>query len=152
MDDKQFDEMQIKIRNKIGNQMFSVMVMLILLDSLAYFLGLRWIAYPYDIQIIALICCAIYEIRLSVKDSLFGRKQLSGRAITTVSGVSITTFIITTIVCLIVVVIIGCFFQTKSSINTSHIGPVPNIIMQVVSVGAIVFVLVSQYVRQHHDD
>ena len=150
MNRDQFDEMQLKIRDKIGHQMFEVLVLLLLLDALLYRFGFRWINYPINIQVIVLVCCAFYGIRLALEDSLFGKKQLSGRSVTSVSGVSVTSFIIATVVCLVAVAVIGYFIRPSTQTSTSHIGTIPTIIIQVISWGMLIALLVIQYIKQHH--
>jgi signal transduction histidine kinase len=152
MNKDEFDEMQVKIRDKIGRQMFTVLVLLLLLDALLYYLGFRWINYPFNIQVIVLVCCAFYGFRLALEGSLFGRKQLSGRSVTSVSGVSVISLIVTTVLCLVAIVVIGYFFKPSTLSSTSHIGTIPTIIIQVISWGTVIAMLVIQYVKQHHEN
>jgi hypothetical protein len=147
----QFDEMQLKIQDKLGHQMFEILVLLLLLDALFYDLGFRWLRYPYNVQVIVWVCCAFYGIRLALQDSLFGKKQkqLSGRSVTTVAGLSVAAFAVTTVLCLVAVAVIGYFFMPSVSTNTSHIGTIPTIIIQVISWGVVIALLVIQYINQH---
>lgn len=57
------DEMQKEKRNHIGNQMFMVMIYVLLMDSGLYGIGFRWLKYPANIMVIIMVCVSIYLIR-----------------------------------------------------------------------------------------
>jgi Na+/glutamate symporter len=152
MNRDQFDEMQIKIRDKIGSQMFEILVLLLLLDTLLYNLGFRWLNYPYNVEVIVWVCCVFGGIRMALAGTLFGKKQLSGRSVTSIAGVSVTSFIGFTVVALIAVAVIGYFFLPSTPTSKSQIGTIPSIVIQVVAWGVVIAMLVIQYIKQHRDN
>ncbi len=56
------DEMQKAKRNSIGYQMFMLMTYALLLDSILYGAGVRWLNYPTNIMVIVMACLGIYLV------------------------------------------------------------------------------------------
>ncbi len=61
---EQLDEMQVHIRNKIGNQAFIVLFYLLLIDIGLYGFGFRWLNYPLDVFVIMLGVMTYYLVRI----------------------------------------------------------------------------------------
>ncbi|MDW7730152.1 MAG: hypothetical protein SCJ94_09150 [Bacillota bacterium] len=55
MNRKGLDEMQVRRKNKIGNQAFIMILYLLMLDMGLYGFGFRWLSYPTNVMIILLI-------------------------------------------------------------------------------------------------
>lgn len=66
------DEMQRHRRNKIGNQMFLLLLYLLMLDAGLYGFGFRWVSYPANIMIILTVCSGIYVVRLIAGNAYVG--------------------------------------------------------------------------------
>ena len=66
---KGLDELQLKQRNSIGNQMFMLMFYALLLEAGLYGLGVRWLNYPANIITIISACMGIYLVRLFVNNA-----------------------------------------------------------------------------------
>jgi hypothetical protein len=72
MNRKGLDEMQVKRKNKIGNQAFLMLLYLLMLDIGLYGFGFRWVSYPANVMIILLICSSIYVVRLISANAYVG--------------------------------------------------------------------------------
>ncbi len=69
---EQLDEMQRHRKNDIGNQSFQLLFYLIMIDAGLYGFGIKWVAYPANVVIIATVTCGIYLVRLIRAQSLIG--------------------------------------------------------------------------------
>jgi len=58
------DEMQRERHNKIGNQMFTIMSLALLINIALYGVGIHWLDHPTDTMVIVTACLAIYLVRL----------------------------------------------------------------------------------------
>lgn len=72
MSDKNLDERQVSSRNKIGNQCFMLLAVLLFADIGLSGFGIRWIPYPADIMVILCACLFVYLIRLIISGSYTG--------------------------------------------------------------------------------
>ncbi len=70
-----FDEMQEKKRDRIGNQSFLLLVILLMADNVLYTLGVRWVAYPTNVFLIAVCCCGIFVVRSILAGSFLAPNQ-----------------------------------------------------------------------------
>ncbi|MFL0197779.1 DUF6773 family protein [Clostridium sp. WILCCON 0269] len=75
MEKNKLDEMQLQQRNKIGNQSFILLCWLIILDSIIYGLGVRWLQYPANTFFIMCVCITYYIVRLACSSALIGVKD-----------------------------------------------------------------------------
>lgn len=71
----ELDEMQVHLRNKIGNQSFFILFFLLLGDTFLRGLGVEWIAYPINIFIIINGIMLSYLIRIIRCNALLGPKK-----------------------------------------------------------------------------
>lgn len=62
--DNGLDEMQRERRNSIGHQMFMLMFYALLINSGLYGAGIRWLDYPANVMVIAVVCMGIYLVRV----------------------------------------------------------------------------------------
>lgn len=60
------DEMQRERHNMIGNQMFTIMTLALLVNVTLYSGGIRWLHHPTDTMVIVLACSAIYIVRVII--------------------------------------------------------------------------------------
>jgi hypothetical protein len=72
MERNKLDEMQLQKRNAIGNQCFLLLSWLIILDVVAYGLGIRWLQYPVNIFFIMLVCFTYYGVRIALAGAIAG--------------------------------------------------------------------------------
>ncbi len=70
-----YDEMQNKKRNEIGSQTFSLMIILLMLDTLFYSMGFHWIKYPTNIYFIVVFCSGLFLIRCALNGAFIAPKQ-----------------------------------------------------------------------------
>lgn len=98
MRSNQFDEMQTRKRNEIGNQTFSLLVILLMLDTLAYNLGFRWMKYPTNVFLIVLVCCGVYFIRSVLHGAFAAPGQKRGKTISMTLGIMALSMAAVTIV------------------------------------------------------
>jgi archaellum biogenesis protein FlaJ (TadC family) len=138
----QFDEMQTQKRNQIGNQSFSLLVWLLLLDTLLYNLGIRWLQYPMNVFMIVMVCCGVFIIRTALDDSLVAPKQKSGK--------SITLILITTILSMATVAGLGFFI--KLHVVPSKGSSVGATLLLVISWGVLIIAAVIYLVRRHREN
>lgn len=75
------DEMQLKKRNKIGNDAFLMLMYLLLLDMALYGLGFRWLQYPVNVMIILQATAIIYIVRIILANAFVGPSRKSDRPI-----------------------------------------------------------------------
>ena len=61
---KHLDEMQVQTRNKVGNQCFSIIIYLLMIDLGLGNYGVKWAASPMSIFVIIVICIGYYLTRL----------------------------------------------------------------------------------------
>ncbi len=66
------DEMQLQIRNRIGNQSFLLLVYLLFLDIGLNGLGIQWLTYPMNVFIILLLCLYYNLIRTILAGAYIG--------------------------------------------------------------------------------
>ena len=142
MNKDQFDEMQTQKRNQIGKQSFSLLVWLLLLDTLLYNLGIRWLQYPMNVFIIVIVCCGVFVIRTALHDSLVAPKQKSGK--------SITLILITTILSMAAVAGLG-FFIKLHVVSTKGSG-VGATLLLVISWGVLIIAAVIYLVRRYREN
>jgi len=58
------DEMQRERHNRIGNQMFTVMMLAFLVNVTLYGLGVHWLDHPMDTMVIVTACSGVYLVRV----------------------------------------------------------------------------------------
>lgn len=66
------DEMQLKKRDKIGNQSFMLLFYLLMLDIGLYGFGIKWLQYPINVFVIMLACMSYYLIRIIWSNAYIG--------------------------------------------------------------------------------
>lgn len=64
---KGLDELQVKRRNSIGNQMFVLLFYILIFEAGLHGAGFRWLNYPANIVVIASICMGVYLVRLFMR-------------------------------------------------------------------------------------
>ncbi len=72
MNKSNLDEMQLQLRNRIGNQSFLLLMYILLIDVGLYGFGFRWISYPANIVIILTIVSGSYVVRLILSNAYAG--------------------------------------------------------------------------------
>ena len=60
---EQLDEMQVRIRDRIGNQSFMMIFYLLLLNIGLEGFGIRWLPYPMNVFLIMLFSMGLYLVR-----------------------------------------------------------------------------------------
>lgn len=75
IDKNDLDEMQRQIKNKIGHQMFIVVVVLLLIDLILNGAEIRLLEYPINIIIIMATCLYVYVNRLIVSGAYINDKN-----------------------------------------------------------------------------
>lgn len=73
----ELDEMQLQTRNKFGNQAFTLLFYLLLIDIGAYGFGFRWVQYPTNVFVIMLVCMSYYLIRSIWSNAYIGPEAKS---------------------------------------------------------------------------
>lgn len=66
---KGLDELQVKQRNSIGNQMFVLLFYILIFEAGLHGAGFRWLNYPANIVVIASICMGVYLVRLFINNA-----------------------------------------------------------------------------------
>lgn len=66
---KGLDELQVKRRNSIGNQMFVLLFYILIFEAGLHGAGVRWLNYPANIVVIASICMGVYLVRLFINNA-----------------------------------------------------------------------------------
>ena len=72
MNKSKLDEMQLQIRNKIGNQSFLMLMYLLLIDVGIQGFGFTWLNYPTNIVVILIAISGSYVIRLIMSNAYVG--------------------------------------------------------------------------------
>ncbi len=97
MNKNELDEMQVQVRNKIGNQTLTIMFYLLLIDMGLYGFGIRWLKYPLNVFIIMMACMTYYLIRIIGKNAFVGprikSRLLSVKIICIVAGTVIVSLV-----------------------------------------------------------
>lgn len=65
---KGLDELQVKRRNSIGNQMFVLLFYILIFEAGLHGAGFRWLNHPANIVVIASICMGVYLVRLFINN------------------------------------------------------------------------------------
>lgn len=139
MKKESFDEMQTQKRNQIGNQSFSLLAILLMLDTLLYNLGIRWIEYPTNVFIIVIICCGIFVIRTAFNNALVSPRHKPGKTI---------VFILTvTILSMAAAFGLGKLINPTELINKgSNVGI---ILLEVISLGTLIAAAAIYFIKRH---
>jgi hypothetical protein len=58
-----YDEMQEQRRNRIGNQSFGLLAVLLMLYTVADYLGFKWVEFSSGVFIIVVVCIGVYALR-----------------------------------------------------------------------------------------
>lgn len=66
---KGLDELQVRRRDSIGNQMFILLFYTLIFEAGLYGAGFRWLNYPANIIVIISICMGIYLVRLFINNA-----------------------------------------------------------------------------------
>lgn len=66
---KGLDELQVKRRNSIGNQMFVLLFYILIFEAGLHGTGFIWLNYPANIVVIASICMGVYLVRLFINNA-----------------------------------------------------------------------------------
>ena len=59
----EFDERQLQKRHRLGNDAFTMLTLLLMVDTLLYHFGFRWVPYPTNIFILVVFCCGVFVVR-----------------------------------------------------------------------------------------
>ncbi|MTI58228.1 DUF6773 family protein [Geosporobacter ferrireducens] len=103
MNKSNLDEMQLQLRNKIGNQSFLMLMYLLLLDVGLYGFGFQWASYPINVVLILSVITGSYVIRLIMNNAYVGTPTSRRHSpaiktlITLITAVAISVFTITLI-------------------------------------------------------
>lgn len=63
MQKAKFDEMQEQKKNRIGNQSFWLLTVLLMIYTVADNIGFKWADFSSGVFIIIIFCCGIYSLR-----------------------------------------------------------------------------------------
>lgn len=85
MSDTNLDERQVINRNKIGNQCFMLLTVLLFADMGLTGTGIRWLPYPANIFVILFVCLFIYLMRLIATNSCAGPRAKKRTAIVVIA-------------------------------------------------------------------
>ncbi len=72
MNKRNLDEMQLQLRNKIGNQSFLLLMYILLIDVGLHGFGFSWISYPANIIAILTLVSGSYVVRLIMSNAYVG--------------------------------------------------------------------------------
>lgn len=128
----QFDEMQSKKRNEIGNQTLSLVIILLMLDTLFYNMGFQWIEYPANIFSIVVICSGFFLIRCALNGALIAPNQ--NKKISTINTIVIMA------ISMIAVTLLSTFVEPKQS--NKVIGQSSEV-LTIISVISVLIILVT---------
>ncbi|HOA42144.1 MAG TPA: hypothetical protein PLD22_05085 [Bacillota bacterium] len=81
MNKKGLDEMQVQIRDRIGNQTLLLLIYALLIDTGLYGFGFRWVSYPANIMIIVSVVSGIYVTRLISANAYVGPSSKKERPV-----------------------------------------------------------------------
>jgi len=138
-----FDEMQNKKRNEIGNQTLSLMIIMLMLDTLSYNMGFQWIEYPSNIFLIVVICSGVFLIRCVLNGALIAPNQnLKLSTINTIVIMAISMISIT---------LISKFVKPKLPNNIIGQSSEVMTIISGLSVLVILITFVTFFIIQHKD-
>ena len=134
-----FDEMQTQKRNQIGNQSFSLLVILLMLDTLLYNLGIRWIEYPINVFIIVTVCCGIFVVRTAFHNALVSPKHKPGKTIVLILTV--------TILSMAAAIGLGKLIHPGELANKGS--DVGTILLEVISWGTLIAAAAIYFIKRH---
>ncbi len=77
------DEMQKERRNGIGNQMFMIMYLALLVNGGLPALGVSWLPYPGNVMVITTVCMGIYLVRVIATGAYLPPKAQNRKSIVT---------------------------------------------------------------------
>jgi len=103
------DEMQNQQRNKIGNQMFMVMTILLFINNGLRGFGVTWLEYPTNIMLIVTICLSVYLVRLVIANAYLPTNKKSN-----------TIRLVVALVCAIALGISAVFFLGQSTVEVNE--------------------------------
>ncbi|MCL2752766.1 MAG: hypothetical protein FWE44_01290 [Defluviitaleaceae bacterium] len=103
------DEMQNQQRNKIGNQMFMVMTILLFINNGLRGFGITWLEYPTNIMLIVTICLSVYLVRLVIANAYLPTNKKSN-----------TIRLVVALVCAIALGISAVFFLGQSTVEVNE--------------------------------
>ena len=103
------DEMQNQRRNKIGNQMFMVMTILLFINNGLRGFGVTWLEYPTNIMLIVTICLSVYLVRLVIANAYLPTNKKSN-----------TIRLVVALVCAIALGISAVFFLGQSTVEVNE--------------------------------
>lgn len=148
MKKNQYDEMQTRKRNEIGNQTLSLMIILLMLDTLFYNLGFQLIEYPSNIFSIVILCSGIYLVRSALNGALIAPKQNIPK--------STTYTVLIMVISMIAVTLLVKFIEPQQSNNISgssnEILTIISIVSVLIIIATIIIYLVKHLKESKLDD
>lgn len=140
MNRNELDEMQVQVRNRIGNQTLSIMFYLLLIDIGLYGFGVKWLKYPLNVFIIIIACMTYYLIRIIGKNAYVGpriKSKTSSLKVICVMAVSV-------IVSLVIVLLLN----NKTSVKNTTGSDNGALILFIVSVVSLIIIGVITLVKK----
>lgn len=137
-----YDEMQEQKRNKIGNETFSLLVILLMLDTFFFNLGFKWLDYPNNVFVIVIVCSGVFLIRSALNNSLIAPKQNI--------QLDLGKDIVIMLLSMYVVTIIAHFFENKE--NSAPINNNMGLILNILSFGIFIILVIISIVKNIHDN
>ncbi len=141
MNKNELDEMQVQVRNKIGNQTLSILFYLLLIDMGLYGFGVKWLKYPLNVFIIMMACMTYYLIRIIGKNAFVGPRIKSK----TISLKVICVMAVSVVISLVTVLLLNKKTTLKNSSGNSDNGA---LILFIVSIVALIIIGVISLVKK----
>lgn len=137
-----YDEMQEQKRNKISNETFSLLVILLILDAFFFNLGLRWLDYPNNVFAIVIVCSGVFLIRSALNDSLIAPKQNI--------PLNLGKDIVIMLLSISIVTIIAHFFENRET--SAPINNNMGLILNALSIGIFIILAIISVVKNINDN
>ena len=64
LDKRGLDERQRALRNRVGYQCFQLLLYCILIDTMLYGAGVKWLPYPANMMALISLCGGLYQVRI----------------------------------------------------------------------------------------
>ncbi len=137
------DEMQIRIKERIGNQTFVMLLALLLLDVALHGYGIRWVSYPANVMILLTLICGIYVVRLIGGNAFVGPGEKRQKPLTTVA--------LTVLTALVVAASLNILGIRGGSSDHMRLDSASGLILCIVPLGALLAALTALVVRRVQD-
>lgn len=145
MNKRNLDEMQLQLRNKIGNQSFLLLMYILLIDAGLHGFGFRWISYPANIIAILTLVSGSYVVRLIMSNAYVG---------TSIKGHNTVNRPILTVVLTLVSAALAAFLVKTRGVaaeSTNDGGAIVLILASIVSLTIMGIISLIKH-RQNKDD